>query len=164
MPINPRGLTPGLVDRIRNQVRNIFAPSAPNAPNAPEPGAPQDPGFFSRIRDQAKSWLSKRREEAPPFQGPPAGLNDIMARIQWAGRQNPPRMLRMSYQSKDSPMPQWRNVEPYSYRYRAKEDPHIPLFFGYCHKDQGIEAYKLQRIADIQITDKPFAPKYEVEF
>lgn len=165
MPLNPRGLTPGLVDRIRNQVRDLFAPAAPNAPQAPAPGTQQqDPGFFSRIMDKARSWLSKERKDEPTFQGPPSGISDIMTRIQWAGRQSPPRLLRMAYQSANSPVAQWRDVEPYSYRYRAKEDPNIPLFFGYCHKDHNIEAYKLQRIADIQVTDKTFNPRWEVEF
>lgn len=58
----------------------------------------------------------------------------------------------------------WRDAEVYSYRYRDKDKPHQPLLYAYCRKDDQIEAFKLDKIQDIQLTDRPFNPRWVVEF
>ena len=58
----------------------------------------------------------------------------------------------------------WRDVEPYSYRFRDADTPHVPLLYGHCSRHNQIEAYKLRKIQDLQIKDEFFQPQYPVEF
>lgn len=157
-------------------------PGGQPAPTTPQ----QDPTFTSRIKQLVKEQLGLNQpnpfstqhpsnrapipgaapvapapDEAPAperVRGRPRSLEEIKQRIQEAGRQLPPVMIRMLYHNR------WRDVEPYSYRYRDADDPHIPLFFGYCHKDDQIEAFKLKKIQDVQVTQQPFNARYVVEF
>lgn len=168
MPLIPRGLTDSLFDRIRDRVRRELGVE-PTAPTAGEPGT-ADPGFMSRIKQLVRERLGiepavRDAEPAPGgfgdqdvYYGPPKSLEDVKRRIQEAGRSQPPMLLRVFYNG------QWRDLEPYSYRYQDKDDPHIPLFFAFCHKDQQIEAFKLKKIFDIQVTRRPYQPKWTVEF
>jgi hypothetical protein len=80
-----------------------------------------------------------------------------MQRIQEAGRHRPPVLLHALYHD------HWRYLEPYSYRYRARDKPWIPLFYAYCHKDNQIEAFSLSKIQDLRVTETPFRPKWTVE-
>lgn len=134
-----RSRLPGLqsfIDRVRSLVQRDLPEEDPSAP-------PPAPVEVARVR----------------FQGPLAGLPDVMARVQFAARQVPPLLLNEVYH--DTP----RRSEPYSYRYRAKEEPHVPLLYVYCHKDHNIEAHKLQRIQDLQVTAQPFpAIRWPIEF
>jgi predicted DNA-binding transcriptional regulator YafY len=128
-------------DRLREKVRKFLRLDEPSAaPSSEPPAAP------------------------PPYYGKPRSLEEIKARLQAAGSRRPPVLVRMYYRAEDAPSASWRDVEPYSYRYRAKEDPHVPLLYGYCHKDQQLEAFKLQRIEDLQVTNTPFQPRWRVEF
>lgn len=52
-----------------------------------------------------------------------------------------------------------RMVEPYSYRHKSTG----MLFMGYCHIHQSIEAFKPEKIEEIQLTQFPFAPRWPVE-
>ncbi len=159
MPLLPRGLSDQLFNRIRDRVRDQLGVET----TAPRP---DDPGLSSRIKQIVRERLgldptAPMPEEVgaePPYYGPPRSLEEVRQRIQEAGRNLPPLMLRMLYNNR------WRNVEPYSFRWRDKDDPHIPLFYAYCHKDKQTEAFKLKKVQDLQVTNQPFQPRFVVEF
>lgn len=94
--------------------------------------------------------------ESPQPQPAPTTNAEKMLRIQTAGRRRV--LLNMQYNGV------YRKVEPYSYRYRDKDNPNEPLFYAYCYKDQQIEAFKIRRIQDLQVTGEQFAPRWTVEF
>ena len=52
-----------------------------------------------------------------------------------------------------------RYVEPYSYRFKSTGK----LFYAFCHKDQQIESFRLDRIGDVKRTGIKFEPKYPIE-
>jgi predicted nucleotidyltransferase component of viral defense system len=54
-----------------------------------------------------------------------------------------------------------RLVEPYSYR---RSQPGDLLFFGWNVPEGGIRAYRADRIAGVRVTNRPFAPRFRVEF
>ena len=160
MPLNPRGLGDRLFQRLRDRVRTQLSGTPPATGEA----GPADPGLSSRIRQHIRDRLrlepltTSEQSQPAAEQGPPRSLEEVRQRIQAAGRQMPPRLLRMFYNN------HLRDVEPYSFRWRDRDDPHIPLFFGYCYKDKQIEAFKLKKIQDIQVTDQAFQPRWPVEF
>lgn len=143
---------PGPLDRIRSRLPGLtsFIDKLRGLVSR-EPLQGVEPGAETRAPSPVE--VAKVR-----FQGPLQGLPDVMARIQFAARQVPPLRLLEVYH--DTPRPS----EPYSYRYRAKDDPHVPLLYVYCLKDHHIEAHKLQRIQDLQVTAVPYMPRWPVEF
>jgi predicted DNA-binding transcriptional regulator YafY len=62
-------------------------------------------------------------------------------------------MLKMRYNGVE------RLVEPYSFRTKSTG----VVFMGWCGKDQGIEAFKPDKIEAIEVTDVPFRPRWTVE-
>jgi predicted DNA-binding transcriptional regulator YafY len=156
MPKLPRGLGPSALQRLKDFV----TPSAPSAQEAEEPTL--SPGMFERVLEWGKKMLGDQPQIDIYQVEPPRSLAEVRQRIQVAGRNY--RLLKMAYTAANAGGPTWRDVEPYSFRYRAKDEPWVPLFFGYCHKDASTEAYKLQRINHLQVTDKPFSPQWAVEF
>lgn len=52
-----------------------------------------------------------------------------------------------------------RYIEPYSYRFRGGHQ----LLYAFCWKDQHIEAFRPDRIQDIELTDIPFKPRWPIE-
>lgn len=125
MPLNPWGLSKGLLERIKDVVRRELGGDVP----LPESG-----------RD-------------PLLEGPVTDAPTLMYRIRHAARTR--TLLHMKYNNT------WRHVEPYSFRYRSKGVQ--PLFYGFCLLHDTIEAYRIDRIQDLQTTDRPFAPRWTVE-
>lgn len=121
--------------------------------------------YVQKVLQPAKPPLTPHGLPVPPFPPqPPGTLADVRARIQWAGRNR--RLLVMGYRDMDGNQHAHRDVEPYSYRYRAKKDRHIPLFYAYCRLHNEIHCFKLQGITDCQIKDELFTPRqgWVVEF
>lgn len=85
----------------------------------------------------------------------------IKLRIQQAAENRV--LLWINYQRKGVTAPVDRNVEPYSYRQRQRNSAY-PLFMAYCHKDNRTEAFILERIKAIMVTNIPFTPRWKVEF
>jgi hypothetical protein len=142
MPLIPRGLSPGLFERLKDRFKRELTERV-----------------VSPVRERVERGLGVEppEEEPPPTpHRPPTTNAEKMFRIQQAGQQGV--LLWMRYNG------QYRNVEPYSYRYRDADYPSEPLFFGWCFKDKKIEAFKIRKIQDIQVTDTPFAPRWTVEF
>jgi predicted nucleotidyltransferase component of viral defense system len=54
-----------------------------------------------------------------------------------------------------------RLVEPYSFR---RSQPGDLLFFGWNVPDGEIRSYRADRIAGVRVTNRPFAPRFAVEF
>lgn len=54
-----------------------------------------------------------------------------------------------------------RVVEPYSFRRSRAGDL---LFFGWNVPDNGIRTYRADRIAGVRVTNRPFVPRFAVEF
>ena len=54
-----------------------------------------------------------------------------------------------------------RLVEPYSFR---QSQPGDLLFFGWNVPDGEIRSYRADRIAGVRVTNRPFAPRFAVEF
>ena len=167
MPLVPTGLGRRWVNRVVDRVNQ-------------EMGRPveQAKSFYERVKQRTQDQLhvgptnvgpsmpweqavheptAPQEKEIPP-QPPVAGnLQEIKSRIAAAGRRMV--MLRMKYHGHA------RNVEPYSIRDgRAADDG--DLFYGWCHKDNALESFRLDRIEDIQITNIPFTPRnnWPVEF
>lgn len=164
MPVIPRGLSDRMFNRIRQRVQDsLGAPSV-------QPVAPTresvDTGLSSRIRQFVQDRLGLEpsptetvsQTQAPVVSGPPTSLEEIKQRIQDAARRMPPLKLRALYNGA------WRNLSPYSFRYRDADDPHIPLLYAYCDKDKQVECFKLKKFQDLQITAEPYVPQYPVEF
>jgi hypothetical protein len=158
VPLIPRGLTPSFVQRIQDGVRNLRAPG----------GVEQ---VVNRTVDRVKREINDRLPGGggqqtdfagggdipmPPI---PSDVGDVMARIARAGAQW--RILRVRYHDTE------RDLEPYSFRYRDADDPHIPLLYAYCHKDEATEAFKLKKFQSITITNRTYGPigaKWDNEF
>ena len=133
MPLNPKGLSKGLFDRIKERVRDLFN---------------QTPGNESA--EQVADELQVPPEQA---QGPASDIPTMLMRIRYAGRTS--TLLYMKYNNT------WRNVEPYSFRYRSKGMQ--PLFYGYCLLHNSIEAYRIDRIQDVRVTNQPFSARWSVQ-
>lgn len=156
MPIETWGLG-DLYDRIRQRVREELGPASQMAPVAP--GMTEEPSLRARIRQQAREALGMTPEPVQEkFQGPPRSLDEVKERIQAAGRHRPPLLVRIDYNGHD------RDAEVYSYRWRDKDRPWQPLLYIWCHKDNQIECLKLDKIHNIQLTERPYQPRYPVEF
>lgn len=174
MPLDPWGIASGTAGRIRDRIKNELGIGVPSvAPtSAPPSMAPAGTGGWAGIKNRIKQELGIGQPQPglplapgqpppppkPAYSGPPRNLSEVKERIQKAGRSKPPMLVRMLYNG------QWRDVSVFSYRYRDADDPHIPLLYGYCHKDNHIEAFKLKKIQDIQVTNRPFQPQWPVEF
>jgi len=179
----PRG--PSLYKRIFDRTQQELG--FPRVPTPPE----DERSFFRRVKDviqkgfedvvpgssppvidtpdgpawvQPHDQLDMFPQEAPAFpqgpefaQRPPANEREVIDRINAAGARL--LLLRMKYNGHS------RDVEPYSIR-DGRAANGGPLFYGWCHKDQQIEAFRLDRIEDLQIKDQKFAPRngWPVEF
>lgn len=113
-------------------------------------------GFIDRLRERINQmWGEDGDSIATDARavGPADDIDTIMYRIRAAGRMH--TLLYMKYNNT------WRHVEPYSFRYRSKGMQ--PLFYGYCRLHDTIEAYRIDRIQDVQLTDRPYSPRWEVE-
>lgn len=97
-------------------------------------------------------------EEDTKLRGPASGHAAIMYRIRVAARKR--RLLWMQYQPPGKSAT-WRHVEPYSFRYTNKGTQ--PLFFGWCGMHDEIHSFRVDRIKDIHVTDRPFAPRLDIE-
>lgn len=136
----PRGLTRNLFDRIRERTRQELTQRV------------VDPA-----KERIKDYLgfdpepNRKREEHVP-------ATDRVTkewRIEEAARAR--KLLHMKYNGI------WRHVMPMSFR-RGKTEK---LLYAYCEKDNwDIEAFKISKIEDCEVTDKnwPFTPEYTVEF
>lgn len=125
---NTKGLTPGLVDRIKNKVKE----------------------FWDGRSDEAEATP----QEDPLLIGPGVDAPIIMYRIRAAAARQV--LLYMKYNG------EWRHVEPYSWR-RRQAVGNTPLLMGFCYLHSTIEAYKVDKIEDVQVTDRPFKPKWPIE-
>lgn len=122
-------------------------------------------GLLDRIRTRVKKELSglgfghKPGDEAEDRSipreliGPASDAPTLMYRIRYAARTR--TLLWMKYNNT------WRHVEPYSFRYRSRGMQ--PLFYGFCQLHSTIEAYRIDRIQDLHITDRPFTPRWAIE-
>lgn len=117
-------------------------------------------GLIQRIKDRVQRALGDDGpdDDATPdrdtmLEGPGTDAPVIMYRIRYAARSR--TMLHMKYNN------DFRYVEPYSFRYRSRGMQ--PLFYGYCHLHDTIEAYRIDRIQDVQTTDRPYNPRWTVE-
>ena len=162
VPLIPTGLGRRLYDRVVNRVRRELGPDTTETAMVPH-----KPSLADRIKNVVRRVLNIEQPtpalpgeppEPPLYTGPPRTLEEVKQRIQEAGRQHPPVLLRALYNGR------WRDLEPYSYRKRDRDDPHIPLLYAFCHKDNGIEAFKLKKFRDLQVTNRPFQPRWDVEF
>lgn len=144
MPLIPSGLSRSLFERLKERSKQEL-----NRLTQPV----QDLG--QRLKTRVLDTLGVETQPAAP-QPPPATNAEKLLRIQMAGRNR--TMLNMQYNGV------YRKVEPYSFRYRDKDEPHVPLFYAFCHKDRQIEAFKIRRIQDLQVTNEVFSPRWPVEF
>lgn len=115
--------------------------------------------FLDRLKERIKRYWSggdSGEEEAHidhQLIGPVSGLAQVMHRIRVAGRERV--LLYMKYNNS------WRHVEPYSFRMRSKGVQ--PLFYGWCLLHDEIHSFRVDRIQDIHVTDRPFMPRDTVE-
>lgn len=149
MPLIPRGLTPGFVQRIKDQVSNLSLPGVVDR-------------TIQRVRDEVRPPKPDRARSPVDVVAVPHNVGMYEAAIRKAGREW--RILRVRYNDND------RDLEPYSFRFWDKDDPTIPLLYAFCHKDQDTEAFKLKKIQDMSITNRFYgtrageAPKWDNEF
>lgn len=158
MPRLPFGLGRDFLQRLRNELGG-------GAPRDLTPGESRDDEGFINLLDRAVNLVRRDKGEVrgPVQRPPPSSVGDVMARIQEAGRNHV--LLLANYAAAHGHGPTWRYLGPYSYRYRDKDDPAIPLFYAHCYIHGHSEAFKLKRFLDIQVTALPFADaKFKVEF
>lgn len=139
MPLIPLGLGDGLLQRVKERVKQELAP------------------VVERVREEVGLEPKVRR--------PPSGPHEILVRVRQAVRQNPPRLVYALYQAKDADGPTWRYLACYSIRDRGMGGE--PLLFAACSKENWkVEAFDLRRFKDLQVTDRPwpFPPAYAIEF
>lgn len=117
------------------------------------------PGLLTRVRERLKRELGLAPTKRPPVSGP----EDVLLRMREAVHQEPPKLVRALYKGEDATSATWRLLEPYSIRYRGKGG--VPLLYAACEKEsyKGIEAFRLERFQDVQVTDIPFKPRWKVE-
>lgn len=89
MPMNPLGLTKGLIERIRQRIKTEF-------------GGASSPETQAHVEDTLSD---------PRLRGPATDVAAIMFRIRFAARTR--TLLWMKYNN------DWRHVEPYSFRFRS---------------------------------------------
>lgn len=116
------------------------------------------PGLLTRIKERLKRELGLGPKERPRITGP----QDVLLRCREAVNQRPPKLVHALYKAKDAPTATWRHLECYSIRYRGKNN--APLLFAACSKENwGTEAFDLGRFEDVQVTDIPFSPRWQIE-
>ena len=183
MPLIPRGLTPKFVDRLTDRLKRELGD---RVDGLPESFSRED--LSRRLKDKLREQLGLDwqegditdepfRLEEPTIAGPPQGPDDVIHRLQVAMRQGV--YVHMRYHNV------YRDVEPYSFRWRGIKEYHqeqykdpntgrartrttkvkdsYPLFYGWCTKDKGIEAFKIEKIQDLQVTKRHFNPRWPVE-
>jgi len=149
----------GLLGRIRQLTEQALTPSV-SAPGTSLTPAPPGSGLLSRVKQRTQEYIEQKLQgpmtQAPPsMQRPASGLSDIRLRLANAARALTKIMLL--YHGK------WRLAEPYSFRYRAKEFPHIPLLYAQDDSAPHIKAFNLEKIQDVRNTDLTYAPRWAVE-
>lgn len=158
-------------ERIRQRVTQELRQQQQQAPQQPgviappqqQPVAPVPSTFETTVRERAKQILTPEKADEPApgyaqYEGPPETVGEALARIQYAGRNR--LVMKMLYHGK------WRDVEPWSLRYRARANPTIPLVYMYDEKDSQFKAFLPQKMEDLQITGRHYSDGrgYPVEF
>lgn len=69
------------------------------------------------------------------------------------------RVLKIIYTGKDGTSEGWRYIEPYS----LSHDKGDKALFAWDRGKDGIRRFIIDRIADIEITNETFSPKYSIE-
>ena len=145
----------GLLDRIRQYTQpGTGAATDPTVSPGPQPG------LIQRLKDRTLEYLEQRLApqrvpQMAPSQRPAAGLSEIKQRIIAGGRTR--TKVHLLYLGK------WRMCSPYSFRYRDKDLPHIPLVFVFEDGSPTIKSFKLWKTADARNTDLVFDPRWTVE-
>lgn len=117
---------------------------------------PVSKNFLQRLKDRITTYFDSNDEHVPDNsidQGPVQGADQLMYRIRKGARER--TKLWVKYNNT------WRHIEPYSFRYRSKGMQ--PLFFGWCELHDEIHSFRLDRMQDIHNTDRPFAPRFDIE-
>lgn len=151
------------MDRIKQNVgpalNKTLAPRV-NEPSYWGSDAPKEESlsqsFLNRIKEKAENVpvIQNRLLDARA----PLDENLIKYRIRYAGSSN--FLLLMRYNNV------WRNVEPYSYRWRGAKDEKGRkrlLFFGFCLAHNQIHAFRLDKIQGLIVTDQTYSPRWRVE-
>lgn len=132
-----------LVDKLYETVTQRLRPQQTPTPEPTAPTRPQRTAPTTTTGDEALDQLV--RSMSSPGQ---LTLDELQRRLQAAAQNR--LQARMMYNGV------WRNFEPMSYRYRAKEQSRIPLVYGWCWKDRAVECFKLQKIGSFQLTYLPY--------
>lgn len=109
----------------------------PVAGQAALPVLPARPEESIVAPDSARLWRSAVPLEAIRF----AGSNHLLVRFTYSGRQ--------------------RTIEPYSLRQSTRGNL---LLYGWEVESQQIKAFDVSKMGQLTTTDRPFAPRYRVEF
>lgn len=118
-------------------------------------------GLLDRIKQRIKTELGLADKTTEPRNvsvdrrdiGPADALPVVMYRLREGGKRNV--LLHLKYNGS------WRFVEPYSFRWRSRGQQ--PLFYGWCDLHNEIHSFRIDKIEDVQLTDRPFSPRFEVE-
>lgn len=144
----------GLLERIRQ-----YTQPGTGAQTKPTVGPSPQPGLLQRLKDKTVEYLEQRlapqRVPTPASQRPAIGLGEIKQRIIAGGRTR--TKVHMLYLGK------WRMCSPYSFRYRDKDLPHIPLVYIFEDGSPTIKSFKLWKVSDARNTDLVFDPRWTVE-
>ena len=155
----PRG--PGIYERIKQRLdqltQSLSGQMPQDAPDASTAHGVEDtltPGLWGRIKERVKGLFpdAEQKPAAVPITG--LSSSEVLQRFQQGGRGRV--LLLMKYNNV------WRHVEPYSFRQRSKGPQ--PLLYGYCRLHNTIEAYRVDRVQGLALTDEPYSPRWAVEF
>jgi len=117
---------------------------------------PVSKNLLQRLKERITTYFGNDDAHAPDGdldRGPASGVDQIMYRIRKGARER--TKLWVKYNNT------WRHLEPYSFRYRSKGMQ--PLFYAWCELHDEIHSFRIDRIQDIHNTDRPFAPRHDVE-
>jgi hypothetical protein len=156
VPLIPLGLGEGLLRRVKERVETELGAPLSDVKQRVKERVLEDP----RVKR-----ITEELGLAPLRRPPPSGPGDILLRVREAVRRDPPRLCHALYQAEDADTPTWRHLACYSIRDRGTDGS--SLLFAACEKDRWkVEAFRLDRFTDFQVTTKPwpFAPKFRIEF
>lgn len=144
----PRFRLPNLPGRIVDKLRNVIkqrregpGPSLP--PPRSDPGRSGPRTVYTTTGDPQLDEAVRSMTSLGPL-----SLAELQKRIKFCADHR--LQGRMLYHGN------FRNVEPMSYRYRAREERFVPLLYAWCWKDRAVEAFKLQKVGAFQVTYQPY--------
>ena len=166
MPVIPRSLSKGLIERVRTRLEKEVGKVERGVERVVERALgiettrPEDrgPTEFEKYLPQAPDpkvvpyylWITMLDTKRPDWP-------EVLRRASFAGKYR--LVVKCTYNDHT------RDMEPQCLRYWDKDNADIPLLYAYCQKDRQIEAFKLKKFTMMQLTNRFYSERgYPIEF